>query len=129
MDRLTINDDGKYVMCNIDDVCNGMCGSCKRNTQIRQKLREYENLEEKGLLLKLPCKVGDKVFELSGIEIFPVEVESIEVKENFVDFHGKGEMFPDDTYPTMFSTFDVGKSVFLTREQAEQALERMSEKC
>ena len=28
-----------------------------------KKLAEYEDLEEKGLLLRLPCKVGDKVYE------------------------------------------------------------------
>ena len=27
-----------------------------------QKLAEYEDLEEQGLLLKLPCKVGDTVY-------------------------------------------------------------------
>ena len=28
------------------------------------KLAEYEDLEEQGLLLRLPCKVGDTVHEL-----------------------------------------------------------------
>jgi len=28
---------------------------------IYQRLAEYENLEEQGLLVKLPCKVGDMV--------------------------------------------------------------------
>lgn len=46
MGRLTKAENGKYVHCNIDDECTGMCGSCKRNTEIRQKLKHYEDLEE-----------------------------------------------------------------------------------
>ena len=45
MSRLT-KSGGKFVSCNIDDKCTGMCGSCKRNTEIRYKLRYYEDLEE-----------------------------------------------------------------------------------
>ena len=45
MGRLT-KSGGKFVSCNIDDKCTGMCGSCKRNTEIRHKLRYYEDLEE-----------------------------------------------------------------------------------
>ena len=45
MSRLT-KSGGKFVSCNIDDECTGMCGSCKRNTEIRYKLRYYEDLEE-----------------------------------------------------------------------------------
>ena len=45
MSRLT-KSGGKFVSCNIDDECTGICGSCKRNTEIRYKLRYYEDLEE-----------------------------------------------------------------------------------
>ena len=45
MSRLT-KSGGKFVSRNIDDECTGMCGSCKRNTEIRHKLRYYEDLEE-----------------------------------------------------------------------------------
>ena len=31
---------------------------------IYEKLRKYEDVEEQGLLLKLPCKVGDTVYAL-----------------------------------------------------------------
>ena len=32
---------------------------------ILEKLAEYEDLEEQGLLLRLPCKVGDTIYEVS----------------------------------------------------------------
>ena len=50
MERLTMASNDKYVHCNIDDECTGMCGSCRKNTEIRHKLKHYEDLEEQGLL-------------------------------------------------------------------------------
>lgn len=46
---------------------------------VYMKLKEYEDAEEQGLLLRLPCKVGDYVwdllsgyrFEVVGIEMHP----------------------------------------------------------
>ena len=59
MSRLT-KSGGKFVSCNIDDKCTGMCGSCKRNTEIRYKLRYYEDLEEQGRLTVIPeTGIGD----------------------------------------------------------------------
>lgn len=33
---------------------------------LRETLKKYEDLEEQGRLIKLPCKVGDAVFYISG---------------------------------------------------------------
>ena len=38
-----------------------------------EKLCKYEDLEEQGLLLRLPCKVGDKVFVL--MKDIPTSIE------------------------------------------------------
>lgn len=35
--------------------------------KVLQKLADYEDLEEQGLLLKLPCKVGDVIYEVDKI--------------------------------------------------------------
>ena len=70
MERLTIRDNnGEAHM-----ICKQMCGDyghqcdgqvdvdmCQRYVAF-DKLAEYEDLEEQGLLLKLPCKVGDTVY-------------------------------------------------------------------
>lgn len=53
MERLTKPGDSKYVKCNINDACTGMCGSCPRNIEIRRKLKYYEDLEEQGKLVFL----------------------------------------------------------------------------
>lgn len=53
MERLTKPGDSKYVKCNINDACTGTCGSCPRNTEIRRRLKYYEDSEEQGKLVFL----------------------------------------------------------------------------
>lgn len=48
----------------LDDNCSLMIDACK-------KLAEYEQLEEQGLLVRLPCKVGDIIYADSAI--LPIE--------------------------------------------------------
>ena len=89
-----------------------------------EKLGKYEDLEEQGRLIKLPCKVGDTVYALNKTkrEIFPSRVEHIEyVVNDNLDFpltKIKGEGF------CVFFD-DFGKIVFLTKEEAEQKLKEM----
>jgi len=99
-----------------------------------QKLGEYEDLEEQGLLIKLPCKVGDKVYVNSrtfgtydDIEYAEAEVVSIRItkKQTFVKLRIfalglDGMPYGCSNYPV--SSF--GKTVFLTREEAEKALNK-----
>lgn len=54
MERLTSRDKFGEVINNIIDK-KGRVG-CK---DIHEKLAEYEDLEEQGRLIKLPCKIGD----------------------------------------------------------------------
>lgn len=70
MSRLTdrkLIDDG-IVGCvdNNKNKCNDNCmyGLCKWVKECLLKLKEYEDLEEQGLLLKLPCKAGDIIYEV-----------------------------------------------------------------
>ena len=73
MERLTRKDKCKLshgeeiIICNHDKQdCNDSCMKtklCKWYEKVQEKLWEYENAEEQGLLLRLPCKVGDTVFD------------------------------------------------------------------
>lgn len=64
--RKTANIAGKEIaLCNYkEDDCNDSCmyGRCKWQKHANMKLKEYEDLEEDGKLLKLPCKPGDTVY-------------------------------------------------------------------
>lgn len=79
-----------------------------------ERLAEYEDAEEKGLLVKLPCKVGDTAYKISTGMILPSCILMIADKGN-----GYFAFLEDGT---VVSLCDFGKTVFLTREEAEQAL-------
>lgn len=44
------------------DSCSQGAGNCETIKNMIKKLAEYEDLEEQGLLVRLPCKVGTEVF-------------------------------------------------------------------
>lgn len=79
------------------------------------KLAEYEDLEEQNRLLKLPCAVGDTVFKIYKSEIIEITVRGILFRS--------GELLGQDGNGSNFGIF--GKTVFLTREEAEAALEEL----
>ena len=71
MERLTSykNECKREMVCRYEDcdTCEEYCpylneDNCPCLQEVLEKLGEYEDLEEKGLLVKLPCKVGDKVY-------------------------------------------------------------------
>lgn len=90
--------------------------------------REYKDLEEQGLLLRLPCKVGDEVYIVG--DRFPAIIESIVISE---DNHIMFEFVELDESPEItevwdsggFELEDIGRTVFFTLEEAEQKLKEM----
>lgn len=87
---------------------------------LRERLKEYEDAEEQGILLRLPCKVGDTVYF-----IYRNEVHHEEVKRFFQCNGGKNwGIVLWGMYPDLY--FDqIGKTVFLTKAEAEQKFKEM----
>lgn len=85
--------------------------------------RIVDNLLDKGVIVP-PVKVGQTVYRIrrnyGGISIHKGFVSQV----NF--YHNMETRFWDDGHPLSFTDDDIGKTVFLTREEAKQALE-MSE--
>ena len=89
------------------------------------KLAEYEDLEEQGLLLRLPCKVGDKVYKISRNKVKECEVVFVGISaDEKCSYFNFVENYADGTFCRSYSeVFNViGKTIFLTREEAEQKL-------
>ena len=101
--------------------------------KLARKLAEYEDFEEQGLLLRLPCKVGDTVWDNDYGK--PCEY-------NITGFSfGTGEDYIDDpvsikevvyyysnysgSITGSFAVSEIGKTVFLTKAEAEQKLKEM----
>ena len=85
---------------------------------------KYRKLEEQGLLLKLPCKVGDKVYSVTRGFISKYIICSIQKYTEGFFFDWKCE---EGIYANTrgFTEFEIGKTVFLTKEEAEQKLKEM----
>ena len=95
--------------------------NCKTIDDVIDKLAEYEDLEEQGRLVKLPCKIGTEVYDITWWD---------NVQEKVVI---KGKSYYRTVYkhkvtklPFTYSDIDdFGKTVFLTKSEAEQRLKEM----
>ena len=97
-----------------------------------EELKSYKEAEEQSLLVKLPCKVGDMVWELclcddGNYKIFPMIVKTVseygslrQVKKDITIWN----IYAESDYTYMYKSFaDFGKTVFSTKEEAEKKLE------
>ncbi len=89
------------------------------------KLAEYEDAEEQGLLVKLPCKVGDTVYVPTSILISEFKITAIFCDTLGTYFYWLFYCGIYDRRTSGFRERDIGKTVFLTREEAEKKLEEM----
>lgn len=124
MSRLTIRDKNGYAYDKNCYSCKDThCDVCDTTCFIVKKLTDYEDLEEQGLLLKLPCKVGDTVWCVVSASTKVVECTVL-----WIEYHRNGTMvFSLDGGLGDVVLAHLGKVWFLTKEEAEQALERMKE--
>jgi len=143
MGRLTSYDENRGLLVNEEERLLSAKGFIDKDEMYKimrhlaEKLCKYEDLEDQGLLLKLPCKVGDTVYFISE------KVEKQGRKKAVTEFVGKGivdnitlgnTMLPQITvcndeniWTTFDSVDDFGKIVFLTQAEAEEALKGMEE--
>ncbi len=99
-----------------------------------EQLKHFEDLKEQGLLLKLPCKVGDTLFRIDTDEkIENAEIEYLTIE--YIVICGDGEvLFKCDAYDGVICDLKSLVNgelyldfyrVFLTQSEAEEALKRM----
>ena len=118
MERLTQTSDkgGVAFTFDLDVICQP--SEMKKILKIAEKLKDYEDLEEQGLLLRLPCKVGDTVYRIEKKRIIQTQIT-------------KYDLYSDGSLWFSFSTslglpiskFNV--DIFLTQAEAEQKLKEM----
>lgn len=95
-----------------------------------EALGKYEDAEKQGLLLRLPCKVGDTVYAfLSTCNYFTeCQINKIELKPTL---YGNTCYFlePIGHRGCLYRCFEdeFGKTVFLTKEEAEVKLKEMED--
>lgn len=134
MERLTDkNDVGNYFYPKCFEKCDGFgasskCDDCEIMTSVCEKLGEYEDLEEQSRLVKLPCKIGDTIYEVS------YENREFVIKEHIVkEFIYRAYRFPRiEIYCENENGFlacnNIGKldeCLFLTQAEAEAKLKEL----
>lgn len=78
------------------------------------RLAAYEDAEEQGLLVRLPCKRGDKVWRICGPKHRKFVAERTVLSVT---------MYEPGVFEIYTNCFDwLGKTVFLARQEAEKAL-------
>lgn len=105
--------------------------NCEEGYCAIEKLAAYEDTEEQGLLLRLPCKVGDTLYRVNKGAKEPVimmRVIQLYIKQIHKD---RTVMRIDaindaDMGESCYLPCDIGERIFLTREEAEAKLAEMS---
>lgn len=136
MERLT-----KTISCQDEarlyDISNELFGlnisRADKTRMILEKLAEYEDLEEQGRLVKLPCKVGDTVWDndcgrpcaytitaFSFGECEEYICEPVTTKE-VVFYYANSS----GSITGSFAESEIGKSVFLNQSEAEEKLKEL----
>lgn len=105
-----------------DELWESACEpDCEEIDAVYRKLKDYEDLEEQGRLVKLPCKVGTEVYNITWWD---------DVQEKVV-VKGKSYYRTVHKHKVTKSTFsyldidEFGKTVFLTKAEAELKLKEL----
>lgn len=90
-----------------------------------KRLFDLENLIENGMLVELPCKVGDTVYEVFKEHRPPFIQETIIEKIVITEKGFKLRLSRNSFYETAISSLD--KTLFLSKAQAEAKLKELQE--
>ena len=127
MERLTDKSIvGNYFYPKCFEKCDGFgasskCDNCEIMTSICEKLGKYEDLEEQDRLIKLPCKIGTEVYDITCWD--DIEEKVVVKGKAYYRIVRKHKV---TKLPFTYSDIDdFGKTVFLTKSEAEQKLNEM----
>lgn len=103
------------------------CDRCLKHSEWKdeciKRLEEYEIAEENGMIVILPCKVGDIVYIIFDQKIYKGKCDGFEYDRLMSNW------FINIKTPDLGKTFeifeDIGKTIFFTKEEAEKALGEM----
>ena len=117
----------KCAVCDIQDKCDFTKESCCQ--ELQDRLAELEDKIENGTLIELPCKVGDTVYFAVNNGWDCAEIDEIHIFKDDIVFewvqYDRGYELTELWDCGDFSLKDIGKTVFLTREEAEKRLKEL----
>jgi hypothetical protein len=92
------------------------------------RLRELAEADKDERVAVLPCRVGDKLYEVTGrktISVYKVKAIRVELFGLFIEW----DIVEGFVWKSLsgINAGEIGKTVFLTRKDAEKALEAMKD--
>ena len=119
LNRLTAYEDTGYTPAEIADLA-------VEKATAETIVKQYEEWEKDGTIIRPPCTVGDLLYEIDlpeyGVIVckakWMILKNGVSVQVEVVDGHGLGSGY-------CFEPSDFGKTVFLTREAAEAKLKTL----
>lgn len=106
-------------LCTIIGECGGLA-----------RLREFVKAEKDGRVVVLPCKAGDTVYEVTSrktISEYRVKAIRVELFCTFIEWDITAGFVDKSIFGVPVD--EIGKTVFLTREEVEEALEAKRDVC
>lgn len=97
---------------------------------LREKLKDYEDLEEQGRLLKLPCKVGDKIYSIyrcfdDGVQqliVKGIHMHSYTPTKTILSIEFESD---DQRCCGKLRAEELGRTLFLAKGEAEEKLKEL----
>lgn len=136
MERLTErNDIGNYFYPKCFEKCDGLgasskCDNCELTSGVCEKLGEYEDLDEQSRLVILPCKVGDTLYRVNKgakepvimMRVLQLYIKQLHKDRTVIKIIAIND---DDMGESCYFLEDIGKTVFLTKSEAEARLKEL----
>ena len=129
MERLTEKCNGSIQLKKCGNTpCMAVCSdfrNCRKCLigEAFKKLADYEDLEEQGLLVRLPVEIGTELFQPCADR--KSIIRSIVINNTITDDDIYIGIVDERGNERHYSKKSIGKTVFLTREEAEKELEEM----
>lgn len=123
MERLTqtSNKGGVAFTFDLDITCER--SEIKKILKVAEKLKDYEDAEEQGLLLRLPCKVGDNIYIIKPYGIEEASITGISEADDIDCFCF--EIYIDPDCHEIIALEEFNDTWFLTEAEAEAKLKEM----
>ena len=115
MERLTYRDENGKAWANINRIALEQLAAYEDSGLSPEEVQELAKAKADGRLKILPAKPGDIIYRPAALQVCWV-ITKVEIYED-------GIVFIDDS-DNIFRPDDIGKTVFLTKEEAKKALER-----
>lgn len=66
------------------DECRAVADFKRFVKDMYSKLKDYEDLEEQGLLLKIPCKIGDTIYVIPSKPMYDINIANGHEERNII---------------------------------------------